>query len=132
MQCVDALIVACRLVSGSRNLVGDDTLADNGVLPLSTVHIVGRLPGGGKKRKKKVFTTPKKTAHEKTKVKLPSLSMYSVGDDGGIVRTRRECPSPQCGAGVFMANHADRQTCGKCGLTYMFETKASEEESLSE
>ena len=106
-------------------------MANNGVLPLSTVHIVGRLLGGGKKRKKKVFTTPKKTAHEKTKVKLPSLSTYSVGDDGSIVRTRRECPSPQCGAGVFMANHGDRQTCGKCGLTYMFETKETEEELQS-
>ena len=129
MQVVYLLVSACRLVFGCRKLVEDYSLASNGVHPLSTVQIVGRLPGGGKKRKKKVFTTPKKPTHEKKKVKLPSLSMYSVGEDGSIVRNRRECPSPECGAGVFMANHANRQTCGKCGLTFMFETRESEEES---
>ena len=29
--------------------------------------------------------------------------------------------APECGAGVFMAWHHDRQYCGKCGLTYTFE-----------
>lgn len=24
---------------------------------------------------------------------------------------------PKCGAGVFMANHKDRDACGKCGYT---------------
>ena len=33
---------------------------------------------------------------------------------------RRVCPNPECGPGVFMASHFDRQYCGKCGLTYMF------------
>lgn len=27
----------------------------------------------------------------------------------------RSCP--RCGAGVFMALHKDRNTCGKCGYT---------------
>lgn len=27
----------------------------------------------------------------------------------------------QCGAGVFMAAHKDRQYCGRCHLTYVFE-----------
>ena len=38
---------------------------------------------------------------------------------GKINRTRRECPSEECGAGVFMANHFDRFNCGLCGLTYI-------------
>ena len=29
--------------------------------------------------------------------------------DGKITRLRRECPAEQCGAGVFMASHFDRQ-----------------------
>jgi ribosomal protein S27AE len=33
---------------------------------------------------------------------------------------RRLPHQPQCGAGIFMAWHQDRQTCGKCGLTYSF------------
>merc|ERR1712002_944084 len=37
-----------------------------------------------------------------------------------ITRLRRECPSESCGAGVFMAQHFDRQYCGKCCLTYVF------------
>ncbi|MDD4163069.1 MAG: 30S ribosomal protein S27ae [Methanothrix sp.] len=24
---------------------------------------------------------------------------------------------PRCGNGVFLASHADRQSCGKCGYT---------------
>ena len=35
----------------------------------------------------------------------------------------RVCPNPECGPGVFMASHFDRQYCGKCGLTYMFDEK---------
>merc|ERR1719275_541992 len=49
--------------------------------------------------------------------------------DGNIVNLNSErfrCPevlfNPTliCGAGIFMAAHFDRQYCGKCGLTYMF------------
>lgn len=49
------------------------------------------------------------------------LKYYKVDSDGKIQRLRRECPAPTCGAGVFMAQHADRQACGKCGLTYVFD-----------
>lgn len=55
------------------------------------------------------------------KVKMAVLKYFKVGSDGKIQRLRRECPSATCGAGVFMAQHADRQSCGKCGLTYVFE-----------
>ncbi len=32
-----------------------------------------------------------------------------------LVKKNRECP--KCGAGVFMASHKDRYTCGKCHYT---------------
>ena len=32
-----------------------------------------------------------------------------------LERTRRSCP--KCGPGVFMAEHKDRTSCGKCGYT---------------
>ena len=68
------------------------------------------------------------------------LKYYKVDSDGKIKRLRRECPSAECGAGIFvrpfrypckaypssppisqMAFHKDRQYCGKCGLTYQFQ-----------
>jgi small subunit ribosomal protein S27Ae len=61
-----------------------------------------------------------------------------VDGDGKIERLRRECPTTdvsflremragananelQCGAGVFMAAMHDRQYCGRCHLTYIFD-----------
>ncbi len=79
-----------------------------------------RLRGGGKKKKRKNYTTPKKIKHVRKKVKLAILKYYNVDGDGKVTRLRRECPAEQCGAGVFMAMHYDRQACGKCGLTYKF------------
>ena len=39
---------------------------------------------------------------------------YNVADDS-IERTLQSCP--RCGEGVFLAEHKDRRTCGKCGYT---------------
>ena len=38
-------------------------------------------------------------------------------------RKNKSCP--KCGAGVFLAAHKDRVTCGKCG--YMEKTSVKEE-----
>lgn len=32
-----------------------------------------------------------------------------------VIRMRRNCP--KCGDGVFLAEHKDRLSCGKCGYT---------------
>ncbi len=40
--------------------------------------------------------------------------LYQV-KDGQVVRTHRACP--KCGPGIFLAEHADRVSCGKCGHT---------------
>lgn len=57
--------------------------------------MVLRLRGGAKKRKKKVYTTPKKIKHKRKKTKLAVLKYYKVDGDGKIERLRRECPTPE-------------------------------------
>nr|UXY87672.1 40S ribosomal protein S27A [Cryptomonas curvata] len=72
------------------------------------------IRGGGKKRKKKNFTKPKKNKHIKKKIILRYLNYYSI-ESGKIKKLRKVSPeSPGC----FMAEHTDRLSCGKTGLTY--------------
>merc|ERR1712061_38826 len=99
---------------------GNAKLEDLGIVAQATIEIVHPVLGGGRKRKKKVYTTPKKIKHKRTKVKLATLKYYKVDDTGKIERKRKECPHEACGAGIFMSNHKDRHYCGKCGLTMKF------------
>jgi small subunit ribosomal protein S27Ae len=40
---------------------------------------------------------------------------YAVSKEGKLERKKKHCP--KCGPGVFLAEHADRSACGKCGYT---------------
>ena len=76
------------------------------------------LRGGGKKRKKKNYTKPKKIKHIRKKIKLKVLAYYAISETS-VLKLRKESPeSPGC----FLAEHQDRLTCGKTGITFIKNT----------
>merc|ERR1711957_992968 len=83
-------------------LMANGAIMDNGAMTLeefgiqneATIQVVCPVLGGGRKRKKKVYTTPKKIKHT-------SLKLYKVDDVGKLERKRKECPQETCGAGIF-------------------------------
>lgn len=42
------------------------------------------------------------------------VGLYTVQGDE-MTRTHKSCP--KCGPGVFLAEHGDRRSCGKCGYS---------------
>jgi ubiquitin-small subunit ribosomal protein S27Ae len=47
---------------------------------------------------------------------------YKIEKGNKIIRTKRDCA--RCGRGVFMAEHKDRFSCGKCGFTEFHRAEA--------
>lgn len=45
----------------------------------------------------------------------PNVYKYYKIDGPKVERTHKICS--RCGKGVFMSEHKNRRTCGKCGLT---------------
>ena len=106
---------------------------------MSTVEVHLNLLGGKGKRKKKVFTKPKRIPHKHKNQKLHILQYYKVDANGKIGHLKLECN--RCGGGIpmriiyiyiyifiatFMAEHQNRHHCGKCGLRYMKQTAKKE------
>jgi len=51
----------------------------------------------------------------KAKVPRKAKKDYYKLEGDKLTRTKKHCP--KCGPGVFMAEHKDRTSCGKCGYT---------------
>lgn len=63
---------------GGISLDDELTLDECRVEEESTLYVLLDLEGGGKKRKKKNYSTPKKNKHKQKKVKLAVLKYYKV------------------------------------------------------
>ena len=56
-----------------------------------------------------------KGAKAQTGPKTGKKDFFAISKEGKLERKKRHCP--KCGPGVFLAEHADRASCGKCGYT---------------
>ena len=52
---------------------------------------------------------------KEVKNKKPSEKWKKYKLEGGKAMPSKVCP--KCGPGIFLAQHKDRYTCGKCGYT---------------
>jgi ribosomal protein S27AE len=104
-------------------VVGERELLVIKLTPLleSTINMVLSLCGGKKKRKKKVYTKPKKIGHKHKKRPKAILEYFNVDNTGKIVKLKIECE--KCPPATYMADHPDRHTCGKCGNMFYKLTK---------
>ena len=67
------------MVAAGQELEGGRSLQSYGITDEETLNVLARLLGGGKKRKKKTYTKPKKQKHKPKKIKLRILKYYKVG-----------------------------------------------------
>ena len=101
---------------GIQTLDEETFLADAGVTDEAEVSVHFSLDGGKKKRKKKPHTTPKKIPHVHKKRPKALLEYFSVEE--GTLKVKRLKQESTMAAGAYMADHADRYTCGRTGTMY--------------
>lgn len=103
------------------SIVEDTEILSAELLEASTFYLTLGL-AGGKKGKKKQYTTKKKNKHKHKSQKLHTLKYYSIDKDNKVLRVRKVCA--KCGPGYFMAKNIDRHYCGRCGLTLKLDAAA--------
>ncbi len=64
--------------------------------------------GAGPKVRTRGKRKPAKRPHSK------KYEAFKIEGDK-LVRTKKICP--KCGAGIYLAKHKDRESCGKCSYT---------------
>ena len=79
------------------------------------------LGGKKKKRKKKIFTKPKRVLHKHKNRPKAVLDYYSVDASEKVTCLKQQ--SPKCKPATFMADHQDRYVCGQTGTTFYRLTK---------
>ena len=105
-----------ELQYGIRTLQTEEFLADAGILDEGVISVHMSLDGGKRKRKKKVYTTPKKIPHKHVKRPKALLDYFTVDEaTGKVKRLKQESLNTP---GAYMADHPDRFTCGKTGTMY--------------
>ena len=85
------------MIQGLSVLEDEMTLEALGVEKESTINMVIRLCGGKKKRKKKIYTKPKKIGHKHKKRPKAILEYFNVDNTGKITKLKIECE--KCPAG---------------------------------
>ena len=88
------------LISGLSVLEDEMTFEALGLEKESTINMVCRLEGGKKKRKKKIYTKPKKIGHKHKKRPKAILEYFNVDNTGKITKLKIECE--KCPAGKFL------------------------------
>eukprot|EP00997_Jenningsia_sp_PLL12_P008081 NODE_4801_length_626_cov_81.062392_g4132_i0.p2 GENE.NODE_4801_length_626_cov_81.062392_g4132_i0~~NODE_4801_length_626_cov_81.062392_g4132_i0.p2 ORF type:complete len:185 (-),score=56.35 NODE_4801_length_626_cov_81.062392_g4132_i0:27-581(-) len=105
------------LMHGLNTLQAENELSVYGIEDENTISLTMKLMGGKKKkRKKKIFTKPKRVAHKHKARPKAVLDYYTVDENGKVNCVKKQ--SPKCKAATYMAEHQDRFVCGQTGTTY--------------
>ena len=81
-------------------LLDECTIDEAGLETESNVVALMDLEGGKRKRKKKVYTTPKKIKHKHAKRPMALIEYYNVESGGKIKKLKTECPKCPVGKSI--------------------------------
>ena len=97
------------LIHGLSVLDGQSTLEALGLEDEQTINMVLSLEGGKKKRKKKVYTKPKKIKHKHKKRPKAILEYFNVDNTGKITKLKIECE--KCPPGKYKESISSSSLC---------------------